>query len=106
MSTPLCSKKRRSSIAIVALRIHSDMSFALTGSRLRSAGIDPRRLPSAAYTNVFAPMLTSCSESRSQEEPYARTAAPPPIPAATTSRAIAVTAMTAPRFRRRRRNVR
>ena len=85
MSTPPCSKNRLSSIAIVALRIQSDMPAAATGSRLRSAGIEPRRAPLAAYTNVFAPISTERSESRSHEDPYASTAAVPPTPAATAS---------------------
>ena len=48
MSTPPCSKKRRSSIAIVAFRIHGDISLRATGWRFRSAGIDPRSDPFAA----------------------------------------------------------
>ncbi len=68
-SIPWCVKNRRSSIAIVALRIHSDMSAAVTGSRFFSAGIEPSRVPLAAYTNVLAPMSTDFSESRSQDEP-------------------------------------
>ena len=83
---PLCWKKRLSSIAIVALRIQSDMSAAATGSRFRSAGIEPRRLPSAAKTNVFAPMSTDRSDARSHDDPYASTAAVPPMPAAAPER--------------------
>ena len=52
-STPPWSKKRRSSTAIVALRIQSDIPSAVTDCRFRSAGIEPRREPSAAYRNVL-----------------------------------------------------
>ena len=37
-----------------------------TGSRLRSAGIDPSSDPSAAYTNVLAPMSTALRLERLQ----------------------------------------
>ena len=57
--------------------------LAATGWRFRSAGIDPSSEPSAAYTNVFRPIATGSSESRSQDEPYANTAAEPPIAPAT-----------------------
>jgi hypothetical protein len=62
--------------------------------------MEPRRAPFAAYTNVFEPILTDLSESRSHEDPYASTAAVPPTPAATARAAITVTATTAPRRRR------
>ena len=77
------------------------MSAARTGWRFRSAGIEPSRLPFAAKTNEFAPMFTERSESRSQDDPYATTAAVLPIPAAAAAATIAAIAITAPRLRRR-----
>jgi hypothetical protein len=56
-------------MAIVAFRIDSDISPAVTGSRFLSAGIEPRRDPSAAYTKELVPMSTERSEVRSQDEP-------------------------------------
>ena len=69
MSTPSWAKKRRSSTAIVAFRIHGDMPSTCTGWRFRSAGIEPSRLPSAAKRNEFWPIRTERRELRSHDDP-------------------------------------
>ncbi len=48
LSTPLCSQKRRSSIATVASRITGAIAVERTGVRRMSAWMKPRREPSAA----------------------------------------------------------
>ena len=72
-----------------------------TGSRFRSAGIEPSSEPSAAYTNELAPMSTALRVERSQLAEIAL-AAPKP-PATVTAITSATTTAAATTIRRRRR---
>ena len=87
-STPPCSKKRRSSIAIVALRIHErHVRRASRAARFRSAGIEPSEAPVGRVDERVLADATRAGASRGRTT--IRTRAPPrvpPMPAASRER--------------------